>query len=216
VTEVRDMGERAAAAGKVVFATWHAQHNEAVKRARAALAGKTVKSLDVIWKEDLRRWHPGQDWILEAGGFGIFDPGINAMSILTDILPASIFVSGAELFFPANREGPIAANLKFSTGLAEGENLSAEFDWRQAGEQTWEIDVETTDGMKLKLTGGGATLTIDGQPPFTGQTDEYPDIYRDFATLIDTGKSRLDAAPFQLVADCFLLGKRTVVEAFDF
>jgi D-galactose 1-dehydrogenase len=216
VTEVLDIAQRATAAGKVAFATWHAQHNEAVKRARDVLAGKVVKTLDVIWKEDLRRWHPGQDWILEAGGFGIFDPGINALSVLTLILPAPIFVTESELLFPANREGPIAANLKFSTGLAEGENLRAEFDWRQTGEQTWEIDIETVDGLKLRLTGGGATLTIDGQPPFTGQTDEYPDIYRDFAAMIDAGNSRVDVAPFQLVADCFLLGKRSMVEAFEF
>ncbi len=37
-------------------------------------------------KEDVRRWHPGQDWIWEAGGFGVFDPGINALSILTEVL----------------------------------------------------------------------------------------------------------------------------------
>ena len=55
----------------------------AVKRAADKLVGKQVKTLQVTWKEDIRRWHPGQDWILAAGGFGIFDPGINAFSILT-------------------------------------------------------------------------------------------------------------------------------------
>ena len=41
----------------------------------------------IIWKEDVHHWHPGQRWIWEPGGFGVFDPGINALSVLTEILP---------------------------------------------------------------------------------------------------------------------------------
>lgn len=215
VAEVTDIAHRAAAAKKVAFATYHAQHNAAVKRAADALAGKQVKALTVTWKEDLRHWHPGQDWILQAGGFGIFDPGINALSILTRIAPEPIFIEAAELFFPANRDAPIAANLKFSTGLRPDEQLSGVLDWRQTGEQTWDIDIETSDGLKLKLSKGGAHLEIDSQPPFDGPPDEYPDIYREFATLLDTLQSKVEASPYQLVADAFMLGKRTQVDAFD-
>ena len=216
VTEVTDIASRAQAAGKVAFATYHAQHNAAVKRAAEMLAGKTVKTLRVTWKEDLRRWHPGQDWIMAAGGFGIFDPGINALSILTRILPQPVFINAAELFFPANRQAPIAANLTFSTGLVADEQLSAAFDWRQTGPQTWEIDVETADGVKLKLVNGGSQLETEGQPPFVGPADEYPDIYREFAQLLKASQSKVDAAPFQLVADAFMLAVRTEVEAFEF
>lgn len=216
VTEVTDIANRAQAAGKVAFATYHAQHNAAVKRAAEMLAGKTVKTLRVTWKEDLRRWHPGQDWIMAAGGFGIFDPGINALSILTRILPQPVFVSDAELFFPANRQAPIAANLMLSTGVSSDEKLSAELDWRQTGPQTWEIDVETADGVSLKLSNGGSQLDIAGQPPFVGPADEYPDIYREFAQLLNASQSKVDAAPFQLIADAFMLAVRAEVEAFDF
>ncbi len=216
VTEVADIARRGEAAGKVVFATYHAQHNAAVKRAADMLAGKTLKTLRVTWKEDIRRWHPGQDWILGAGGFGIFDPGINALSILTRILPQPIFVSAAELFFPANRQAPIAANLTFSTGLPSDGELTGALDWRQTGEQTWSIDVETADGTRLTLAEGGTRLEVDGQPPFVGAGDEYPDIYRDFAGLLAASRSQVDAAPFQLVADIFMLGARTNVAAFDF
>ena len=216
VAEVTDIANRAKAAKKVAFATYHAQHNAAVKRARDALAGKQIKVLDVTWKEDIRHWHPGQDWILAPGGFGIFDPGINALSILTEIAPEPIFIDSAELFVPSNRQAPIAANLKFSTGLRPDEQLTAALDWRQTGEQTWDIKVETTDGLKLDLANGGARLTIDGQPPFVGPPDEYPDIYREFTTLLDTSTSKMEAMPYQLVADAFMLGKRTQVEAFEF
>ena len=58
---------------------------QAVAPAKAWLAGKTIKQAKIIWREDVRKWHPGQDWIFEAGGMGVFDPGINALSIMTDI-----------------------------------------------------------------------------------------------------------------------------------
>ena len=216
VTEVNDIARRAQAAGKVAFATYHAQHNIAVKRAAALLAGKQVKTLRVIWQEDIRQWHPGQDWILDAGGFGVFDPGINALSILTRILPEPVFISSAELSFPANRNAPIAAALTFATGIHKDETLQAVFDWRHAGTPTWEISVETTDTLSLTLADGGLRLTVGAEAPFTGLPDEYPDIYRDFATLIAAGDSRVDAAPFQLLADAFMLGRRVTVEAFEF
>ena len=216
VAEVADIARRAQVAGKVVFATYHAQHNAAVKLAAETLAGKTIKTLHVTWKEDIRRWHPGQDWILAASGFGIFDPGINALSILTRILPQPIFISAADLYIPANRESPIAADLKFSTGGGPDEQLTADFDWRQTGEQTWQIDVETSDGMKLRLTDGGSKLELDGKPPFVGPPDEYPDIYREFGQLLEENRSKVNAEPFQLVADAFMLGSRKQVEAFTF
>ncbi|MFX8453540.1 hypothetical protein ABTL48_21335, partial [Acinetobacter baumannii] len=72
---------------------------------------RQIKSVHVIWKEDVRVWHPGQTWIWEPGGLGVFDPGINALSILTRILPKPVFVTAAELAFPSNCQSPIAANL---------------------------------------------------------------------------------------------------------
>jgi D-galactose 1-dehydrogenase len=216
VAEVADIAARAAAANKVAFSTYHAQHNAAVKRAAEVLAGQTVKRLQVTWKEDLRRWHPGEGWILAAGGFGIFDPGINALSILTRVLPEAIFIHAAELLFPANRQAPIAANLTFSTGHQDDEVLTAALDWRQAGDQTWEIAIETGAGSKVQLSDGGARLEVDGQPPFEGAADEYPDIYREFATLLATNVSKVEPAPFQLVADAFMLASRREVESFEF
>src|SRR5579875_1550670 len=129
VAEVSDMEKAAEQAGKVLFSTYHAQHNEPVKRAAEMLAGETVTNLVVTWKEDIRKWHPGQDWILSEGGFGIFDPGINAFSILTRILPEPLFIATANLMVPANRQAPIAADLTFEVGALGGSQFNATFDW---------------------------------------------------------------------------------------
>src|SRR5687768_3375435 len=49
-------------AGQTLFTAWHSQHAAAVPAASAALAGKTVRSLHIQWHEDVRKWHPGQEW----------------------------------------------------------------------------------------------------------------------------------------------------------
>ena len=159
---------------------------------------------------------PARSGLFAAGGFGVFDPGINALSILSRILPEPVFVRSADLSTPKGRDEPIAADLVLGTGARDDEDLRCAFDWRQTGPQTWEIDVETHDGLQLTLADGGSHLQVGGEPPFKGEPDEYPDIYREFAQLLAAGRSKLDPAPFQLVADCFMLGRRLEVEPFSF
>ncbi|MFX5656779.1 hypothetical protein ABTE24_21610, partial [Acinetobacter baumannii] len=60
-----------------------------VKRHLQEHAPRKVK---VIWREDVRHWHPDQEWIWQPGGLGVFDPGINALSIVTEILPQAMFL----------------------------------------------------------------------------------------------------------------------------
>jgi len=212
VAEVHALAALARDHGVTLFATWHSRHAAGVAAAKAWLADKQVRSAHIDWKEDVRHWHPGQAWIWEPGGLGVFDPGINALSILTEILPVPVHVAQATLEMPANRSQPIAAALKFAgPGSIE---VSAEFDWRQTGPQSWNIDVET-DGGRLSLREGGGRLFIDGVEQAVEGIGEYPDLYRHFAALIARGASDVDTAPLQHVADAFLLGRRVTVAAFE-
>lgn len=213
LSELVDLKRIAAQAGRVVFTTWHSQYSAGVDRAKSALVGQRVRRLNVTWKEDVRRWHPGQAWIWEAGGFGIFDPGINALSIVTRIMPEPLFVRRADLSFPANKDAPIAAELEFGTGR-DGESLKAVFDWRQTGEQIWDIAVEMEAGTTLTLSKGGSRLAIDGKVLVDEKPAEYEGIYRRFDALLNEGRSEVDEEPFRLVADAFMLGRRKTVEAF--
>ncbi|WP_250845344.1 hypothetical protein, partial [Escherichia coli] len=88
----------------------HSRYAPAVEAARAFLMSAKINSAAIIWKEDVRRWHPNQEWIWEPGGFGVFDPGINALSIATYILPP-MFITSAVLDFPENRAAPVAAQV---------------------------------------------------------------------------------------------------------
>jgi D-galactose 1-dehydrogenase len=215
LAEMHDLTEAARDAGRVILATWHSRYNAAVDEAKARLRGQRLKALAIEWKEDVKRWHPGQDWVWDAGNFGVFDPGINALSILTKIAPAPMFVKAAKLFYPENRDSPIAASLRFSCpAAAASAPLSAEFDWRQEGEQNWNIDIETEAGAKLRLTHGGSRLWVDGALAVEKPMQEYEGIYAHFAELLGNHASEMDAGPFQLVGDAFLVGSRRTVAPF--
>lgn len=211
VSEVLKLERLAKAKGVTLFATWHSRYAAGVAAARAWLRDVQITSVQIDWKEDVRRWHPGQDWIWRAGGLGVFDPGINALSIMTEILPNPVHLTAAMLDFPENRETPIAADLTFS-GPA-GMVVKADFDWRQEGPQTWNITVETTQGQ-LCMTDGGARLHVNGAVQDVPEQGEYPALYHRFAELIEAGQSDVDTAPLLHVADAFMLGQRRVVAAF--
>lgn len=211
VTEVIELKSAAQARGVSLFATWHSREAAAVGPARRWLADRNILSVAINWKEDVRRWHPGQAWIWEAGGMGVFDPGINALSVLTAIMPKVPFVTAAELQFPSNCQAPICANLDLTD--ARGTPIRAEFDFLQTGEQTWEIIVET-DGGRLHLSSGGAKMDIDGERVVDGRDSEYAGIYRRFAELVGNGEPDVELSPLQLVADAFMVGRRVEVEPF--
>ena len=141
----------------------------------------------------------------------MFDPGINALSILTEIVPEPVTVLSANLEVPSNKDAPIGATLAMAT--ASGAPLDTVFDWRQTGPQTWDISLETTDGS-LKLSAGGAKLEIDGRPVDQPAEAEYDGIYARFAELLAAGESDVDASPLVHVADAFMLGRRIVTDPF--
>jgi len=212
VSEAEALLQAARAAGVTLFATWHSREAAEVDAARDWLADKRIDAVRICWKEDIRQWHPGQDWILAAGGFGVFDPGINALSIATRILPEPLTVIGASLSVPENRASPIAASIAFRTG---GAPVEAEFDFLQTGQQSWDIEVDTGAGT-LRLRDGGSRLELPGMAPLAGSNEEYPRLYSRFAQLVRTGACDVDLRPIQLVADAFLVGDRVLVEPFDF
>jgi len=196
-----------------LFASWHSRYAVAVAPAHAWLAGREIRSVEVSWKEDVRVWHPGQSWIWEPGGLGVFDPGINALSILTAILPQPFALTKATLEFPENRQAPIAAELSFADTRATP--ITAAFDFRQTGPQTWDIRVDTTDGVLL-LSQGGAEMRIDGDQSAVPAHGEYPALYERFAGLVAERAIDADLAPLRHVADAFLCGRRVIAEPFDF
>ena len=211
LAEVHALEALAKNMGVSLYATWHSRMALAVAAAKVWLADKHISNARITWREDVRKWHPGQDWVFEPGGMGVFDPGINALSILTEILPAPVHLTAATLEYPSNRDTPIAAQLTFSGGV------TADFDWRQEGPQTWDIEVQTNAGP-LALRMGGNRLEVGGKQMSGADTimGEYPALYARMAELVKTSARDVDLAPMVHVADAFSLGRRTTVAAFEF
>ena len=216
LAEVHDLSALAESRGVTLFATWHSRHAAAVGATRDWLRGKTIRRLHVEWREDVRRWHLGQDWIWEPGGLGVFDSGINALSVLTEIYPRPVHLTKADLTFPENRGTPIACRLAFHD--PGGAEVTAEFDWREEGPQTWNIEIEI-DGASALLSDGGGDFHVDGMRVAGGKAEalsgEYPALYRDFLAQIRSGRSSVDLSPMVHVSDAMTLGRRIVTVPFE-
>lgn len=211
VSEVIALAGLAKQQGVALFASWHSRHACGVEPARAWLSARRIKTVAVSWKEDVRVWHPGQTWLWEPGGLGVFDPGINALSILTRIIPGALALQDADLSFPENCATPIAARLVLRE--RSGAPVQVDLDFLQTGPQTWNIRIETDAGV-LELSFGGKVLSIDGREVPTSDLGEYTDLYLHFAELVKNRRLDVDTAPLQLVADAFLCGRRLAVDPF--
>jgi D-galactose 1-dehydrogenase len=139
----------------------------------------------------------------------VFDPGINALSILTNVLPAPVHIKSAELQFPANKFTPIAASVQFSG------DLTMELDWLKEGRQMWEMTLRAGGDVVALLDGGNRCMINDLEVAGT-TLGEYPALYHHMATLVREGRSDVDLAPMVHVSDAMTLGKRINVAPFSF
>ncbi|MEO7787418.1 MAG: Gfo/Idh/MocA family oxidoreductase [Sphingomicrobium sp.] len=210
LSEAEHFSVMAQEAGGLLYQSWHSREAAAVEPAREWLKGKAIKSVRVDWLEDVRVWHPGQEWVWEPG-IGVFDPGINALSVISRLLPRPLMVQTSELRFPSNKPAPIAATLALTNPA--GIPIAVNLDWDQKGPQTWDISFETDGGM-LKLGHGASLMWVDGTAVDVVAEPEYATMYKRFAELIKARESDIDLSPFRIVADAFLLARRSVVGAF--
>jgi L-arabinose 1-dehydrogenase len=214
VVELELLLEHARMVGRTLYAPWHSQYAQSVARAAQILRDRTLVSVRIVWQEDVRHWHPGQTWLTAPGGFGVFDAGINPISILTLLIPDALIARRAHLFIPANWSTPIAADLEWES--AGGVPISARLDFDFRGAPRWEIEF-VSDNTTLRLSDGGKVLTFADEPapcPQASLDSEYTMIYRRFADLIRQGASEVDMRPLRYVEDLLRVATCDGVEAF--
>ncbi len=201
------LGAEAERRGLTLFTAWHSLFNAGVEPARAILAERGARAMRMTWHEDVEKFHPGVDWFWQPGGMGVFDPGINAFSILVRVMPEPVFIRAAAFTIAPGAHTPAAARLDFATPTHE-DGFTASLDFRHKGRETWSIVWTLADGARLALEQGGATLTLDGSVVAAGVDEEYRGVYGRFRELIEAGRSDVEIRPLQLVADAFLVGRR--------
>lgn len=208
------LAKLAARERRVLFATWHSQYNTAVEAARSFLAGKKLAALHVDWNEDFRTYHPDQAWIWQAEGLGVFDMGINALSVIARLFATPPFVRAAELRIAANHAAPLSAILHFGSLDGDG-RMEMHMDWGHTGPDQREIRITTRCGHDLALLDSGGRLVIDGTVVLEEKRAEYPMLYARFADLLRRGQSEADLTPLKMTLDALALGTRIPLPAFD-
>lgn len=206
VTEAVALLAEAGRRGVTVFAAWHSMFSAAVPRLREVLAARGVAGMRIVWKEDVAKWHPGAGWFWDPGGMGVFDPAINAFSIIVATMPEPLFVTGSHFEFEPGAHAPVRATLAFATP-ARRDGFSAELDFRWPDGEAWTIAWTLADGGTALLERGGARLAIDGTTAVDAADEEYPALYARFAELVRDGRSELETRPLLLAAEAFMIAR---------
>jgi predicted dehydrogenase len=213
LAELQDLRQLAAAQRLVLCTGFHARHNPAVEQTRALLADASAARPDHIaieWREDFDRWHPGQTWPWKEGGFGVFDPGINALSILCHILPETEFkVQSARFDMPAGSATPSRVEMRLGF---EGGSGHVVFEWRKGGTDVWDIAVQRPTGAGRRetlLLHNVRTLMRNGEVIIpAGPDEEYAGVYREFAAALASGTSQASTRELAIIEAADAIAER--------
>ncbi len=170
----RGSGRRSAASkGVLLFASWH----RAMRRPSKPLAPFLAKNPPVLRPRSSGRKMsaagiPARTGIWKAGGFGVFDPGINALSIATHILPPLLRDRGGCSILRRTRDAPVAAQIKFD-GWASC-RLTMDLDWLQTGPQTLGHRRGTNAGRMVLSLGGAEARRSAASRCMKSLEAEYP------------------------------------------
>lgn len=207
--EARAIRREANSRGIKLFAAWHSRFAPMMAQAREWVQTHELKSGSIEWRENASKWHPGQTWLWQPGGFGVFDPGINALSILTALYPRVWTVQDPHFRTPANAHTPVSADFVLR---GDGAGIDVSLEFHHTDEEVWNMKFEATDGDTLELFDGGAAISVNRGKKLSGRTPhEYDSVYAHFADLIRAGKSDMDITPLEIAADAFLLARSTIV-----
>ena len=192
------------AAGKVLYFAFHARYNRAVRLAREKLAGKRIKKFSVLYREDVSRYHRPGSWVFKEGV--LKDSGINAVSVLTYILPnpSTLQVVESKLFIPDPRLGETRATVVLSwEDRAIGQ---IDLDWHYTGQEVRNVTVETDD-REYRIDIANDLFYENGRqlldPPTIRETlrREYERMLTDFAACLAGGISSCSTVELGLIEE---------------
>tara|TARA_R110000765_G_scaffold381330_4_gene472580 strand:- start:618 stop:1550 length:933 start_codon:yes stop_codon:yes gene_type:complete len=187
-----------------IFAAWHSRFGAQMPASMEWARTHRLKRGRIAWCENPAKWHPNQAWLWQPGGLGVFDPGINALSILTALYPQSWSVSSAHFRVPENAQTPVAAKFEL---LRDCARVDVAFEFHDSDDEIWSIRLEAEDGEVLELADGGAAMSVNGDPADHASTNEYEGVYRRFAELVRSRQTDFDISPLEIVADAFLIAR---------
>ena len=180
------------------FTAWHSRYASAVSAAKQILLKDRPISGRIDWYEDDQKWHPGQDWLWQKEGFGVLDPGINALSILSEVCPQDWRIGATKHQFRDGAGSPERVQMEL---LSADCRIEADFYFLETEQETWSLQFTTQTGRTVVLQEGGAKLFLDEAPVAVPSGHEYDGVYSDWYQVIQTQLSVLDFQPLKLALE---------------
>lgn len=214
VVECEEMIQLARRKNKVLFMAFHARYHPEVDAAAEELRGKQIKEINIRYSEWVLNYHDPKGWIFDpaiAGGGVLMDSGINALSIVTKVMPnIRINVVKAEFSKPSDFQVETKADVEFSFGPGEFGRLS--MDWMQKGPEIRQVifytdkdDQYNIDIVKNRLSKNGVVLSgsKSDSRALVDQRSEYRGVYEDFANHLSTNTSLVSTQELEFVKEAY-------------
>jgi D-galactose 1-dehydrogenase len=217
--EAEKLGRLSGEVRKVLFFGYHAQYNSSVRRARNMLAQQSVQAVEAEFCEDVLQFHSPGSWVFKQGV--LRDSGINALSILTAVLPGhdDWRVTAAD-FKPSGEAGADRkARIELSLGgQAKGLVL---LDWEHHGKETRTLTFRTSGGTltidiaadRMYQNGVPLDPMPDPAPEADGFHREYQAMLRDFAASLRSGHSSCGTTEVRLVEEAYRSARTKFVQS---
>ena len=205
--------------GKVLFMAFHARYNPSVEAAKQELTGKNVTGVDVKYAEYALNYHHPDGWIFNpeiAGGGVLIDSGINALSIITDVLPeVNLKPDNVHFKQPENFNVETSAEVDLTFGENGKGHIS--MDWMHTGPEIREVTFTVDNGDKYTVDIVNNHLVKNGTPIF-GEGDEkkemvdlhseYKRVYEDFTNHIVQGNSLTSVKELAFIIQAYKIGNQ--------
>lgn len=216
VVQCEEMSVFANQQERVLFMSFHARYNLSVEAAKMELVDKNIEGIDIQYSEYAPNYHAIDGWIFNpeiAGGGVLIDSGINALSVVTYVLPdwTSFSVKDAKFKKAEGFKVETEAHVGFSFGSKGSGTLSME--WMNKGPEVRQItftakgDTYVVDIVKnIFSKNGEARMTVDASRKIVDQQSEYRGVYRDFARHLTQGKSLISTKELAFIQEAYRRG----------
>lgn len=217
VEECQRMTDLANEKGKVLFMAFHARYSPSVEAAKQELADKNVTGIDIKYAEYALNYHAPDGWIFNpevAGGGVLMDSGINALSIITYVLP-DVVLEPSDASFEQPDNFRIETGAEVDLMFGDGGKGHISMDWMHKGPEIRQVTFHTDTGDEYVVDIVNNRLVKNGTNPsekeeesreMVDQHSEYRGVYEDFAHHIVQGNSLTSVKELAFIIQAYKIG----------
>jgi D-galactose 1-dehydrogenase len=193
-----------------VFFAYHARYNRSVSAAKELLASAGIRRFAVTYREDVLNYHDPNGWVFQEGV--LKDSGINALSVVTHVLPHSDSLRVTEAEFIRSKDDHSLMQARLNLALHDTLTGSMSLDWQYPGEEKREISVDTGED-ELIIDIAADQLRRNGEIVCAGEcvgerlACEYREMLKDFAEHLWSGQSSAGTEELRLLEEADRVGR---------